>query len=136
VTGADLKGIFDEVVDRVLLLLHEQVQSIGPIPDGRKLPILLVGGFGSSQYLKTRVKETFLQCEVLQPPDAYVSRFITHGRDINYTRWSAVVRGALKRSLIKKRKIRAAYGIKCERKWSDKHERGGIYYRDVRPEFK
>jgi hypothetical protein len=58
------------------------------------------------------------------------------GINTNYTRWSAVVRGALKRSMIKKRKIRGAYGVKCERKWNARHEPGGIYARDVQPEFK
>jgi hypothetical protein len=70
VTGADLKEIFDGVVDIVLLLLHEQIHAVGTAHGSRKLPILLVGGFGSSEYLKTRITETFDQCEVLQPPDA------------------------------------------------------------------
>lgn len=130
-----LKAIFDEVVDRVLLLLHEPVQAVGAVRGPKKLPILLVGGFGNSEYLKARIIDTFAQCEVLQPPDAYVTGIVHHRGDADSVRWSAVVRGALKRSLIKKRKIRAAYGVKCERKWCDKHERGSIYFRDVRPEF-
>jgi hypothetical protein len=66
VTGAELKKIFDAVVDRVLFLLHEQVDAIGDVPGGRRLPILLVGGFGSSEYLKTRIIVMFNQFEVLR----------------------------------------------------------------------
>jgi hypothetical protein len=70
VTGDDLKGVFDGVVDQVLILLTEQIDGVGEIPAGKQLPILLVGGFGSSVYLKKRIQETFGQCDVLQPPDA------------------------------------------------------------------
>jgi len=66
VTGAELKKIFDAVVDRVLFLLHEQVDTISDVPGDRRLPILLVGGFGSSEYLKTRITEIFNQFEVLR----------------------------------------------------------------------
>ena len=70
VTGDDLKGVFDDVVNQVLILLTEQIDGVGEISAGKRLPILLVGGFGSSVYLKNRIQETFGQCHVLQPPDA------------------------------------------------------------------
>ncbi len=70
VTGDDLKDVFDDVINQVLILLTEQIDGVGEIYPGKLLPILLVGGFGSSVYLKKRIQETFGQCDVLQPPDA------------------------------------------------------------------
>jgi hypothetical protein len=72
VTGEDLKKVFDPVVDKVNLLLAEQIEAVGNGQNGRKIPVLLVGGFGSSEYLKARVAQMFDNCDILQPPDAYV----------------------------------------------------------------
>ncbi|KAF2254078.1 actin-like ATPase domain-containing protein [Trematosphaeria pertusa] len=111
VTSEDLVKIFEPVVESVLILLAEQVEAVKGAAPGRKMPVLLVGGFGSSEYLKMRISQQFKNCTVLQPPDA----------------WSAVVRGAILRSMIQNRKIRCAYGVMAREKWSpEKHEQGPL----------
>ena len=69
-TADDLKGIYDPVVTRILILVQKQLDAIENTHPGRAVPILLVGGFGSSKYLKRRLEERFQQCTVLQPPNA------------------------------------------------------------------
>ncbi|KAI9775604.1 MAG: hypothetical protein M1839_001005 [Geoglossum umbratile] len=113
VTSEDLRSIFDPVVLGVLILIQTQVDSVrnnNYIPEDRKIPIHLVGGFGSSNFLRRQIEEKFVNCTVLQPPDA----------------WSAVVRGALLRTLVKTRKIRASYGVEFLEPWTDAHERGPL----------
>jgi hypothetical protein len=70
ITVDDLKGIYDPVVTRILILVQQQLGMIKNIVPGRATPILLVGGFGSSKYLRKRLEERFQQCTILQPPDA------------------------------------------------------------------
>lgn len=70
VTSEDLVKIFEPVVESVLILLAEQVEAVKGAAPGRKMPVLLVGGFGSSEYLKMRISQQFKNCTVLQPPDA------------------------------------------------------------------
>ena len=73
VTSDDLKSIFDPVILRVLVLIQTQLDRVhnsNNTPRGEKIPILLVGGFGSSNYLRRRIEERFVDCIVLQPPDA------------------------------------------------------------------
>ena len=70
VTTEDLKEIFDPVVSMILILVSEQIDGIKVVQGGKKIPILLVGGFGSSEYLKRQITEHFEDCVVLQPPDA------------------------------------------------------------------
>ncbi|KAI9868850.1 MAG: hypothetical protein M1813_004701 [Trichoglossum hirsutum] len=111
ITVDDLKGIYDPVVTRILILVQQQLGMIKNIVPGRATPILLVGGFGSSKYLRKRLEERFQQCTVLQPPDA----------------WSAVVRGALLQAVVQKRKIRAHYGVKFREPWNPaSHEHGEL----------
>ncbi|KAH0559616.1 hypothetical protein GP486_003866 [Trichoglossum hirsutum] len=111
ITVDDLKGIYNPVVTRILILVQQQLGMIENIVPGKATPILLVGGFGSSKYLKRCLEERFQQCTVLQPPDA----------------WSAVVRGALLQAVVQKRKIRAHYGVKFSEPWNPaKHEHGEL----------
>jgi len=76
----DVKQILDPVIDEVVKLVRDQIQSINT----EVKAVLLVGGFGGSQYLSQRLREIVPKnTTVLQPG---------HG-------WSAVVRGALLRGL-------------------------------------
>jgi hypothetical protein len=70
VTADDLRAIFDPVINRILMMIQLQVDKIEHLRTSERIPILLVGGFGSSQYLRKRVEEKFLNCRVGQPPDA------------------------------------------------------------------
>ncbi|OXV07229.1 hypothetical protein Egran_05006, partial [Elaphomyces granulatus] len=78
-TGKDLEDIYEPLIADVLKLIDEQVTSAMIKRPGRDLRgIFLVGGFGSSQYLKTRVEKRHPGIQVLQPMDA----------------WAAIVKGA------------------------------------------
>ncbi|KAH1613864.1 hypothetical protein KXV74_004355 [Aspergillus fumigatus] len=71
----DVERIFDPIVCDVEELIAGQVASITRV--GLSIEaIILVGGFGSSEYLFRRVQKQYPTIKVLQPPDA----------------WSAVVR--------------------------------------------
>ncbi|KAK8071086.1 hypothetical protein PG997_011289 [Apiospora hydei] len=67
----DLHEIFDPLVEDVIRLIDEQVQS-----SRKKHPfhpikaIFLVGGFGSNSYLKTRIEKHFRDVQVIQPANA------------------------------------------------------------------
>ncbi|GIJ99522.1 hypothetical protein Aspvir_001655 [Aspergillus viridinutans] len=112
-------GIFLPVVDEIERLVQDQMLQVSmagmrtkvsgherialtleafTISD--KQAILLVGGFGSSEYLFRRLQSAVVNVTVMQPPNA----------------WSAVVRGAVLRGLggnqVGQRIARRHYGIK------------------------
>ncbi|KAF2858139.1 putative hsp70 family protein [Piedraia hortae CBS 480.64] len=105
-TAAQVKEIMEPVIQQVIELVDVQVEAVraAPDPDERHVSgIILVGGFGQSNYLYTRLKEHFAQddggIEILQPLNA----------------WTAVVRGAVLRGLedtgmVETRKTRYHYG--------------------------
>jgi hypothetical protein len=80
---SDLKGIFEPIVEQVIELVKGQVEATHV----QVKAVLLVGGFGQSNYLKERLRSSLNtetdKIEVLQPPHA----------------WSAVVRGAVMKGL-------------------------------------
>lgn len=75
IKSAEIKGIFDPVVDKIIKLVGNQILATKL----RVKAVLLVGGFGQNNYLKERLRNSFSPIEVLQPPNA----------------WTAVVRGAV-----------------------------------------
>lgn len=55
ISRAEMREIFDPVVNDVLKLVQQQIASVEA--RGRKpTAVLLVGGFGASEYLKARLK--------------------------------------------------------------------------------
>jgi hypothetical protein len=61
--------------------------------------IFLVGGFGSSQYLKKRLEQANSDIQVIQPPDAYVVstqksliKPCTYMLTFSGCRWGAIVK--------------------------------------------
>lgn len=99
----DLLAIFEPIVNEILQLVNDQIQST----NSDVKAVLLVGGFGSSMYLKDRLKASISpRIEGLQPPKA----------------WLAVVSGACMKGLaeasdelnmvaIKSRTARKHYGV-------------------------
>jgi hypothetical protein len=117
-TAEQVKGIFDPVVKEVIDLVEGQVDSIrgkGGIVSG----IVLVGGFGQSNYLYSRLKDHFNSA----PPPPYTER-PTHAAALHAPQtievmhpmyaWTAVVRGAVLRglegSMVISRRSRWHYG--------------------------
>ncbi|RAL05412.1 Hsp70 family protein [Aspergillus ibericus CBS 121593] len=101
VSSDGIANIFEPILRDVESLVAEQVEGIKKSKLTPKA-IILVGGFGSSQFLFHRLREMNPGVTVLQPPDA----------------WSAVVRtsGAVYRGLdgnqVESRIARRSYGIK------------------------
>ncbi|KAK2609277.1 hypothetical protein QQS21_002212 [Conoideocrella luteorostrata] len=79
-TGRDLTRIFEPLIKDIINLIQEQVEQSRNKRHGKDVDgILLVGGFGSSQYLRQMVRKHFPSIEAIQPNDA----------------WAAVVKGAV-----------------------------------------
>ncbi|KAF2762167.1 actin-like ATPase domain-containing protein [Pseudovirgaria hyperparasitica] len=102
-TAEQVKDIFEPVIKEVVALVEGQVDTIrakGGIVSG----IVLVGGFGQSNYLYSRMKSHFNTA----PPPPYTER-PTHAVALNSPQsievmhpmyaWTAVVRGAVIRGL-------------------------------------
>jgi len=109
VTSAKMTEIFETVVSEIIRLVRTQMARTIRSQHRPISKILLVGGFGSSQYLLTRFKNEFEtgNVTVMRSPNA----------------WTAVVRGAVIKELaasnpnmnwnVHSRVSRATYGIAC-----------------------
>jgi len=113
-----VKAIFDPVIKEVIDLVQGQVRAVKS-KGGAVSGIILVGGFGQSNFLYTKLKEHFNSA----PPPAYteqpthaVVKAAQSGIEILQPMhaWTAVVRGAALRgvegSVVEKRRSRFAYG--------------------------
>ncbi|OTA60000.1 actin-like ATPase domain-containing protein [Hypoxylon sp. EC38] len=79
-SGRDVQEIFDPLVNDILRLIDDQIKSALLKRQGEGLKgIFLVGGFGSSQYLKSCIERAVPNIQVIQPDDA----------------WAAIVKGAV-----------------------------------------
>ncbi|KAF8470614.1 hypothetical protein BDZ91DRAFT_718518 [Kalaharituber pfeilii] len=109
ISRADMQSIFEPVIEEILRLIQEQLDTIIKGKHKPASTIVLIGGFGSSSYLYKRVKkhlETHSQdagnIEVVLPTNA----------------WSAVARGAvicgLENIRINSRRARRNYGVAAD----------------------
>ncbi|KAI5791964.1 hypothetical protein EDC01DRAFT_788326 [Geopyxis carbonaria] len=126
VTRAEVKGIFDPVITQVLSLLAAQVQSVLASPAAAPISaILLVGGFGSSEYLFQRITAwSGSSIPIMQPRNA----------------WTAVVRGAIIRGLagpvIQTRLSRRHYGVVHDARYdAAKHAEAERVWHELRCEW-
>ncbi|KAJ4994451.1 hsp70 protein [Stagonosporopsis vannaccii] len=117
-SSEQVKSIFDPIVQEVINLVEGQVDSIRS-NGGLVCGIVLVGGFGQSNYLYARMKTHFNSA----PPPPYSER-PTHAIAMAATQsveiyhpihaWTAVVRGAVLRglegSMVVSRRSRWHYG--------------------------
>ncbi|KAI3392445.1 hypothetical protein diail_5689 [Diaporthe ilicicola] len=81
-TGDVLQDIFNPIIEDILRLVEAQVKEACYKRAGQALKgIFLVGGFGSSRYLKDRLSQVYApqDIQVIQPPDA----------------WGAIVKGGV-----------------------------------------
>jgi hypothetical protein len=110
--ASDLQTIFEPVVLEVIKLVKDQITASNvPIR-----AVLLVGGFGASNYLKERIRNAIdKNIQIMQPPNA----------------WQAVVQGAVMKGLaqsapelavlkIQNRKARKHYGTQWRTRYDDK----------------
>lgn len=73
-TGDDLREIFKPIIEEVVRLVGDQIRAAhSKGPEHQIKGIFLVGGFGSSRYLKNCLEENYknLGIQVIQPHDAW-----------------------------------------------------------------
>ena len=117
-TAAQVKDIFDPVINEVIDLVRGQVDAVKE-KGGTVSGIILVGGFGQSNYLYNRLKRDFNK----MPPPVYTNKPThdvsgEHESNVEILQplhaWTAVVRGAVLRgvqgNLVEKRRSRWHYG--------------------------
>jgi molecular chaperone DnaK (HSP70) len=111
--ASDVRTIFEPVVQEVIKLVKDQISASGvPIT-----AVLLVGGFGASNYLKERLRNSIdKKIQILQPPNA----------------WQAVVQGAVMKGLalsapdrltsvkVQNRRARKHYGTEWRTRFDEK----------------
>lgn len=111
--ASDLNTIFEPVVLEVIKLVKDQI-TVSNVPIRA---VLLVGGFGASNYLKERLRNAVdKSIQIMQPPNA----------------WQAVVQGAVMKGLansapesltlvkVQNRKARKHYGTEWRTKFDDR----------------
>lgn len=71
VTSKELKGVFDPVIRMIFRLIVEQMERLEEVSGNLSVSaILLVGGFGSSEYLRKAIENHFEDVRVIQPVNA------------------------------------------------------------------
>lgn len=117
-TAEQVKSIFDPVIDEIVGLLEGQISDI-EVKGGSVSGIILVGGFGQSNYLYETLKQHFAGAGQATAPDSPIDI----PKDVSYSgiqvmqplyAWTAVVRGAVLRglegSMVTRRRSRRYYG--------------------------
>ncbi|KAM0330861.1 hypothetical protein ACHAQA_003816 [Verticillium albo-atrum] len=110
---SDLQTIFEPVILECIKLVSDQIAASG-VPVSA---VLLVGGFGASNYLKERIRNAIdRNIQILQPPNA----------------WQAVVQGAVMKGLaqaspdrftqvrVQNRKARKHYGTQWRTRYDER----------------
>lgn len=118
-TADQVKAIFEPVIAQVIDLVEGQVQAVKE-KGGNVSGIILVGGFGQSNYLYTRLKQHFNSAtpppQYSEQPTHAIAAAAQQGVEVLQPlhAWTAVVRGAVLRgvegSLVEKRRCRWHYG--------------------------
>ena len=72
ITSAELKDVFDAVIRVIFQLIVGQMERVEEAPGNLTVStILLVGGFGSSEYLRKEIENHFEEdIKVVQPVNA------------------------------------------------------------------
>ncbi|KAL9101421.1 MAG: hypothetical protein Q9163_003313 [Psora crenata] len=128
-TAAQVRSIFDPVVDEIVALVRGQIAAT----QKKVKAVLLVGGFGQSAYLRETIRSSIdPSIEVMQPPNG----------------WTAVVRGALMKGLsqlepetervkVQSRVARKHYGTEIMSRYdSSKHVKATSWWDDYDGELK
>lgn len=137
-SAEQVKNIFEPVIAQVVELVEGQVHAIRS-KNGHVSGIILVGGFGQSNYLYTRLKQHFNSATPPPPyteqPTHEVSRTAQQAVEVLQPlhAWTAVVRGAVLRgvegSLVEKRRSRWHYGTSYATVFDEsKHPIGDRYW--------
>ncbi|PSK48683.1 Heat shock protein 12B [Elsinoe australis] len=106
ISGNELQKLFDPSIDKALQVVADQcleAMKIGMDPRG----IILVGGFGQSPYLRSRIKDRFVKTNL--PENALEVIAPENGQ-------SAIVQGAVLQAIsgggtVVRRKARYSYGV-------------------------
>ena len=123
ITREEMRALFDPIIDQIIALIKNQVMTVSAGPQ-QVNSILLVGGFGESEYLYKRVHAWAYQysIQVIQPREAS----------------TAIVRGAVMKGLEPKagpaktevvRRARRSYGVPTNQPFIEgKHLEADMYF--------
>jgi uncharacterized protein (UPF0254 family) len=59
VMSEEIEQVFENVITTIIFLIREQIEMVQVSGISKVSAILLVGGFGGSEYLYTKIKEHF-----------------------------------------------------------------------------
>ncbi|KXX73604.1 Chaperone protein DnaK [Madurella mycetomatis] len=111
--ASDVQVIFEPVVQEVIKLVKEQISS-------SKVPIkavLLVGGFGASNYLKERLRNSIdNRIQIMQPPNAWLA--VVHGAVMKGLAQSAPEKLTMVK--VQNRKARKHYGTEWRTRYDER----------------
>ncbi|KAL5355296.1 hypothetical protein BJX96DRAFT_170538 [Aspergillus floccosus] len=71
ISADTIKDIFDPVVQEVVDLIDHQMDGLNHLGKPPPKAVLLVGGFGSSEYLFQQLKKRYSNIDILQPSNAW-----------------------------------------------------------------
>ncbi|TGO15998.1 hypothetical protein BTUL_0033g00360 [Botrytis tulipae] len=123
----DLKLIFDPVIADIMVKVNKQVQDViakrisDNHPKAKTIKaIILVGGFGCSEYLKSQLDQAHPTIQVIQP----------------YEAWSAIVKGAVLTQLPQKVSVVSTqatrhYGVTAHQAYHDIEDKGYPKFMDA-----
>ncbi|GES97300.1 hypothetical protein GLOIN_2v1732694 [Rhizophagus clarus] len=112
VTFEDIKAMFDPVIERILRLIHTQLNAVSSCK-----AILLIGDFSRSMYLQERIKEEFSRKVNNITIPANPSMTIVKGAVQYGLMLPEMLNETIKLSYITPRVFEKTYGIKATRKW-------------------
>ncbi|THV48951.1 hypothetical protein BGAL_0219g00150 [Botrytis galanthina] len=123
----ELKLIFDPVIADIIVKVNKQVQDViakrisDNHPKAKTIKaIILVGGFGCSEYLKSQLDQAHPTIQVIQP----------------YEAWSAIVKGAVLTQLPQKVSVVSTqatrhYGVTAHQAYHDIEDKGYPKFMDA-----
>ncbi|KIX00240.1 uncharacterized protein Z518_10379 [Rhinocladiella mackenziei CBS 650.93] len=137
ITSEILKNVFDEQVDALVALVHEQIRSLQFRNRGERVNyIILSGGLGSSPYVQDRLTSHFNKQVSLTTPAAAGLKIlaaeepqlsVVHGLVLE--RAQQISQGL---TPITSRCARVSYGVVVRQKYNPKIHKGQPYIRDDR----
>ncbi|OJJ54986.1 hypothetical protein ASPSYDRAFT_1160155 [Aspergillus sydowii CBS 593.65] len=104
----DIKGIFEPVTNDIEMLIDEQMFAVEEKGFSAET-IILVGGFGASEYLFNRLNQSNTGVPILQPPNGYEASNLNDRNPLTQECSGAVHRG-LEGNKVESRIARRHYG--------------------------
>ncbi|KAF8436715.1 hypothetical protein BGX38DRAFT_1213699 [Terfezia claveryi] len=127
-TREDVQSIFDPIFEKITAMVQEQVAEAESNIQRPVTGIILVGGFGSSEYLHQHLENNVKggyqqQLAVLQAPEAWqaiVQGAVQHGLSVHESLSQSALdgEGDIRSGIVQSRRVRESYGISAMEEYS------------------